>query len=154
MLLWLDGEVYSSEVNPAPLDAAAAPRRNRSRQREAILDWVRQTDSHPTAAEIHRALVPKSSALSLGTVYRNLEILVADGVVDEVPSAVGATRYDGNVLPHHHFNCDLCGQIFDVDLPEPRGLARRLESEHGFRATRLRISFSGACPTCAERTTS
>ena len=142
---------FQSEFSPQ--DASATPRRNRSRQREAILHWVQQSDSHPTASEIHRALLPKSSALSLGTVYRNLEILVADGVVDEVPSAVGATRYDGNVLPHHHFNCDQCGQIFDVDLRELRklrGLTRRLEDEHGLHATRLRISFYGDCPACTK----
>jgi Fe2+ or Zn2+ uptake regulation protein len=137
-------------VSSAPQDSSAPPRRNRSRQREAILRWVQQSDSHPTAADIHRALLPKTSTLSLGTVYRNLEILVADGQVDEVPSAVGATRYDGNVSPHHHFNCDQCGQIFDVDLREPPGLTRRLEDEHGLQASRLRISFSGDCPACAE----
>ncbi len=93
--------------------------------------------------------MPESSALSLGTVYRNLEILVADGLVDEVPSALGATRYDGNVSSHHHFNCDRCGEIFDVDLRESRGLTLRLEREHGLRATRLRISFFGDCPACA-----
>jgi Fe2+ or Zn2+ uptake regulation protein len=137
-------------VSSAPQDASAPLRRNRSRQREAILHWVQESESHPTAADIHRALLPKSSALSLGTVYRNLEILVADGLVDEVPSAFGATRYDGNVSPHHHFNCDQCGQIFDVDLREPPGLRRRLEDEHGLRASRLRISFAGDCPACTE----
>jgi len=88
--------------------------------------------------------------LSLGTVYRNLEILVADGEVAEVSSAVGATRYDGNIKPHHHFSCDRCGRIFDIDLRGPRGMTRRLASEYGYQATRLQISFFGECPACAE----
>jgi Fe2+ or Zn2+ uptake regulation protein len=87
-------------------------------------------------------------ALSLGTVYRNLEVLVAEGEVDEVACATGAARYDGNIEPHHHFNCEHCGRILDVDVPVPRGLAKRLASEHGLRSERVCISFYGLCPTC------
>lgn len=137
-------------MKSAPQPVSASPRRNRSRQRQAILDWVQQSDAHPTAAEIHEALLPKSVSLSLGTVYRNLDVLVAAGEVDEVAIVGGATRYDGNISPHHHFNCDRCGQIFDVNLREPRGLRQRLESDHGFSSTHLRISFFGSCPDCTQ----
>jgi Fur family peroxide stress response transcriptional regulator len=125
-------------------------RRHRSRQRERILSWLRATDSHPTASQIHRALLPEMPELSLGTIYRNLEVLVAEGVVDEVASTGAATRYDGNVEPHHHFDCERCGRIFDVDLPVPRGLVKRLAEEVGLRASRVRISFVGACSDCDE----
>ena len=133
-----------------PLDVSDAPRRHRSRQRDRIRSWIRQTDAHPTAAEIHEALRPEMSALSLGTVYRNLEVLVAEGEVDEVPSAVGAMRYDGNVEPHHHFNCEGCGRILDVDMPVPRGLTRRLAEQRGLRSNRVRISFFGLCTSCED----
>ncbi|MFP6654864.1 MAG: transcriptional repressor, partial [Myxococcota bacterium] len=117
--------------------------------------WLRQSGTHPTAAEIHHALLPKSASLSLGTVYRNLDVLVATGEIDEVAMVGGATRYDGNVSPHHHFNCDRCGQIFDVDLRDPRGLRQRLERDHGFSSTHLRISFFGSCSDCTKlKTTS
>jgi Fe2+ or Zn2+ uptake regulation protein len=89
------------------------------------------------------------TGLSLGTVYRNLEVLVAEGEIDEVPSALGATRYDGNVRPHHHFHCERCGRIVDLALPVPRGLTRRIEREHGLLASRVRISCFGLCATCA-----
>jgi len=113
-----------------------------------MLAWLRSTDSHPTAAEIHAALLPELPALSLGTVYRNLELLVREGAIDEVASAAGAARYDGNVAPHHHFNCEGCGNILDVDLPAPRGLARRLAGSHGLRAREVRISYFGLCEAC------
>jgi len=96
--------------------------------------------------------LPELSALSLGTVYRNLEVLVADGEIEEVPSAVGATRYDGNVEPHHHFNCERCGRILDVDIPVPSGLTRRLARASGLRARRVQISFTGLCAACTETT--
>jgi Fur family peroxide stress response transcriptional regulator len=88
-------------VTSTPQDVSASPRRHRSRQRDRIRSWIQQTDTHPTAAAIYEALSPEMSALSLGTVYRNLEILVAEGEIDEVPCSIGAARYDGNVEPHH-----------------------------------------------------
>jgi Fe2+ or Zn2+ uptake regulation protein len=114
------------------------------------LQWLRATDQHPTAARVHEALRSEMPALSLGTVYRNLEILVAEGLVDEVPCSDGASRYDGNVEPHHHFNCESCGQILDVELPTPRGLRKRLAGSHGLHARRVRISFFGLCATCED----
>jgi Fe2+ or Zn2+ uptake regulation protein len=115
-----------------------------------MLEWLRSTDRHPTAAQIHQALLSEMPALSLGTVYRNLEILVGEGAVDEVPSSEGAARYDGNVAPHHHFNCELCGRILDVEVPVPRGLTRRLIGSHGLRARQVRISFFGLCAECED----
>ena len=113
-----------------------------------MLEWLRATDTHPTAAEIFAGLSGELPTLSLATVYRNLEILVADGEVDEVQSGVGAARYDGNVEPHHHFNCEACGCILDVDLSVPRNLKNRLAGEHGLVASRVKMSFFGLCLDC------
>ena len=140
--------LYSLLVNETLQDVTAKPRRNRSRQRERMLAWVRATDEHPTASEIHNGLRIEMPSVSLGTVYRNLEILVADGEIDEVPCGMGASRYDGDLRPHHHFHCEGCGRILDVDLPEPRGLSRRLATDHGLISTRMRINFFGLCPNC------
>ena len=113
-----------------------------------MLAWLRASDLHPTAAEIHAGVLPECPALSLGTVYRNLEILVVDGLVDEVPSGAGAARYDGNVEPHHHFICEACASILDLDVAVPRGIGKRLADEHGLRANRLQMTFFGRCPDC------
>ncbi len=139
-------------VTESPPDPHVGPRRHRSRQRERILSWIRASESHPTAGEIHRGLLPELPALSLGTVYRNLEVLVADGEVYEVPGHVGASRYDGNPDPHHHFHCEHCGRILDLDVPVPRGLARRVVRDHGLHARRDRIAFFGLCPACEAET--
>ena len=125
-------------------------RRNRSPQRERLLAWLRGTDSHPTAAEIHAALSPFAPRLSIATVYRNLEVLVADGSVDAVAGAGPALRYDANPLPHHHFVCERCGQIRDLYGPRQRGLTQRLAREQGLRARRVRLDFYGRCPDCLQ----
>jgi Fur family transcriptional regulator, peroxide stress response regulator len=124
------------------------PRRHQTRQRARILEWLRATDSHPTAAQTHEALLGEMPNLSLGTVYRNLEVLVSEGLVDEVPSSGGGVRYDGNPKPHHHFICDACGAIDDLHLQAPRELARKLRRARGRSARRIRIDFFGLCEAC------
>ena len=123
-------------------------RRHQTRQRARILAWLRETDSHPTAAQTHDALVRELPNLSLGTVYRNLEVLVSEGAIGEVPSAGGGVRYDGNLRPHHHFICESCGAIDDVHLQAPPELARKLRRARGRTAQRIRIDFYGFCESC------
>jgi Fe2+ or Zn2+ uptake regulation protein len=121
-------------------------RRNRSRQRALILSFLRASEEHPTAAQTHAALRRKLPSLSLGTVYRNLEVLVSEGVVEEVPAAGGA-RYDGNPKPHHHFICERCGAIDDLHLQAPPSLAQKLRRARGRKASRIKIDF-GLCEAC------
>jgi len=85
--------------------------------------------------------------LSLGTVYRNLEVLVTEGLVEELPSAGGA-RYDGNPKTHHHFICESCGAIDDLHLQAPPSLAQKLRRARGRKASRVRIDFYGLCEAC------
>ncbi|MEZ4333713.1 MAG: transcriptional repressor [Myxococcota bacterium] len=131
-----------------PFAAQNSPRRHRSRQRERLLHHLRRTTAHPTAAEIHAALRSSLPALALGTVYRNLELLVAEGRVHEVPTASGALRYDGRLDPHDHFECEACGRLFDVQACAPTRLARALERRHGLVARRVRVAFVGTCRAC------
>jgi len=127
-----------------------AKRRNQTHQRARILEWLRATDAHPTAAQTHEALVREMPHLSLGTVYRNLEVLVSEGVIEEVPST-GGVRYDGNQRPHHHFICESCGSIDDVHLHAPPELARKLRRARGRTARRICIDFYGICESCESR---
>ncbi len=136
-----------SSPSPRPVPR----RRNRTRQRQRILEWLGQTDSHPTASQIHDALREEFPRLSPGTVYRNLELLVAEGQVRAIGSKGRASRYDGNTLPHNHFLCEACGSISDLDLPAPRSLGRRLERQYQLRAHRIEIDFYGLCPACSEQ---
>ena len=139
---------------PTPPDRAHASRhqstnrRNRSQQRDHILSWLRTSDAHPSAAQVHIGLARELPDLSLGTVYRNLEVLVAEGAVEEVACAGGVARYDANLEPHHHFHCERCQSIVDIDLPAPRGLVKRLAETHSLEARRASISFFGLCAAC------
>ncbi len=114
-----------------------------------MLAYLRDARCHPTAAQIHAALQLRIPALALATVYRNLEVLVAEGRVAEVATTSGPLRYDGNLEAHDHFDCEVCGQLLDVPAHSPVRALKRLAQHHGLRARRVQISFIGTCPDCA-----
>ncbi|HTY77059.1 MAG TPA: transcriptional repressor [Candidatus Bathyarchaeia archaeon] len=118
--------------------------------RRAILDVLRGTASHPTAEWVHRAVRRRRPGVSLGTVYRNLRLLVAEGLAAEIPGP--HARFDANLAAHHHFTCVRCGRILDVDGPlaEPHAeaLRGRIAARTGLSITHQRIEFFGRCPQC------
>ena len=87
-----------------------------SRQREAILNVLHSTDTHPTANWVYdqvREIIPN---ISLGTVYRNLAALTAAGEIVSLSGGGGHERFDGNNFPHAHLHCRNCGRITDIAL--------------------------------------
>jgi Fe2+ or Zn2+ uptake regulation protein len=116
-----------------------------------MLELLSSAREHPTAAWIHETLQEELPRLSLGTVYRNLEILVSEGRIEAVSTPHGPTRYDGNLSPHHHFLCEGCGQIEDIELRLPPGLTERVRRKHRVIPTRVRVDFYGLCRTCTDR---
>ena len=117
-----------------------------SRQRELIYETLMHTDQHPTAEMVYQWLKPTNPNLSLGTVYRNLNLLVDEGAA--VRMAFPVERYDANVEPHAHFRCEQCGGVFDLDLPYDKALDEKalLASGHDIRAHEL--IFQGVCVNC------
>ena len=86
-----------------------------SRQRELIYEALRQTEQPPTAEMIYQWLKPANPSLSLGTVYRNLNLLADEGAIRRM--AFPVERYDAKTMPHPHFCCDQCGAVYDLHLP-------------------------------------
>ncbi len=89
-----------------------------SRQREAIKDYLMSTKEHPTAETVYeniRLFIPN---ISLGTVYRNLALLVETGEAVKIPCSDGSERFDGDTTPHYHFMCERCKKIFDINMPD------------------------------------
>src|SRR5881398_1570991 len=102
-----------------------------TRQRRIILEVVRATDAHPTAAFVYRRVRRRLPRVSLATVYRNLRVLAAEGVLAERADA-GGLRFDGNAEPHDHFTCVACGRIHDVPVRRGRAVRARLAAQTGF----------------------
>lgn len=123
-----------------------------TRQRAAVIEVLQASREHPDAATIHAAVRERLPSVSLGTVYRTLDALVAGGVVVTLERAGLATRYDWREgTTHHHAVCRTCGKIFDVDATLPAVPSVNLPG--GFRVTDVHLEFMGVCDHCEQRTT-
>lgn len=122
------------------------PRRMTS-QRAEILAELQAAQDHPTAAELHERLRRRLPRLSLGTVYRNLDVLAADGQVAKLMGVgVGAeARYDGTAAPHDHARCRGCGAVADIPAQAVAGAPGLPE---GFVVERRRLEYVGLCASC------
>ena len=121
----------------------------RSKQRERIYAVLKSTGVHPTASWIYDHLKGEFPDLSMGTVYRNLNILVEQGLIRKIDFGSTFDRYDANTGPHYHFVCERCGSITDLPMPIDNALNERVERNTGFKARRHRIEFYGLCETCS-----
>jgi Fe2+ or Zn2+ uptake regulation protein len=119
-------------------------------QRSAVLEALRATTSHPTAEELRVMVQELVPTVSLGTVYRNLHVLVEEGYVRRLPTPQGSHRFDGDLSPHLHVICRKCGRISDVHLEIDSGALGRVTKLTGFTDLSQRVEFRGICPDCRE----
>jgi Fur family peroxide stress response transcriptional regulator len=118
-------------------------------QRYAVMACLMDHKGHPTAAEIFKAVNRMDPRSSRATTYNNLRDLVKVGLVREVAVEGRARRFDLEGLRHHHFICDRCANVEDVewyDVPKPasRSLGKRVVRE-------CQLIFRGLCAKCAQR---
>ena len=125
-----------------------AQRRN-TRQRHLVLEAVRSRDDHPTADEIYRAVRIVDERISRGTVYRNLNLLAADGEIQAIRMpGPGGDRFDRRCDSHVHLVCRGCGAVIDAPLPYSSSLDARLASQTGWKVDMHHTVFAGLCPSC------
>src|SRR3974390_900497 len=118
-------------------------------QRYAVMAFLMEHNKHPTAAEIFEAVNRVGSRLSRAAAYNNLRARVAAGLVPEVAVEGRAARFDVKGIRHHHFICDRCGNVedlewYDVPRPASRSLGKRVLRE-------CELIFRGLCTKCAPR---
>ncbi len=119
-----------------------------TKQREAILKYLKDTKSHPTADMIYDVVRKEIPRISKGTVYRNLKILKESGQVSELKLEDTVARYEGRKEKHYHFRCEQCGRVFDVDEPVDRNIDKRVAKRTGFKVIRHQLEFRGLCKDC------
>lgn len=120
----------------------------RSKQRELILEELRGVTSHPTADELYEMVRKRMPNISLGTVYRNLELLASHGIILKIETG-GKNRFDGNATTHPHLRCTNCGRIEDLNL---QITSEDLDNDQskGFSITGCNVEYLGLCPDCAK----
>ena len=131
---------------------AEVPARRQTRQRTAVLALLDELDGFRTAQDLHALLRERGDAVGLATVYRALQALVDDGLVDVLRSEVGEAAYRRcSPVHHHHLVCRECGRTVEVaDAPVERW-ATRIAAEHGFADVHHQVEVFGTCADCAKR---
>lgn len=128
---------------------------NLTRQREAILRCLMETDVHLSIDEIYDALKGKEAGIGRATVFRTVKLLQACGLVAEVASANGRTKFELKAdRPHHdHLVCVECGRIIEFQSPMMERFQDEAVRRQGFEALWHRHEIFGRCADCsAERT--
>lgn len=119
-------------------------------QRRIIMEELQAVTTHPTADEVYNLVRKRLPRISLGTVYRNLEVLSGLGLVRKLENAAGQKRFDGDMSPHHHIRCDVCGKVGDIfNAPDLSGIELGLMTD--FQITGFNLEFSGICPQCRKK---
>lgn len=117
-------------------------------QRYAILEYLIETDTHPTADEIYRKLVHRFPNISVATVYNNLRLFTKIGFVEEMTYGDGSSRFDFTSTQHYHAICENCGKIEDIYYPGLDDVEIAAQNLTGYEITRHRLEIYGICPEC------
>jgi Fe2+ or Zn2+ uptake regulation protein len=146
----LPSEIQTATIAERNLRHALELRGQRcTAQRAAVYRFLYATDAHPTAEEVFRRVRSELPGISLATVYKSLETLVACGLAQKLSSGDSSARYDGRTDPHSHARCLACGRIADVPGPIPGAERLHLdERAAGFRVTGYRLELTGFCDEC------
>jgi Fe2+ or Zn2+ uptake regulation protein len=119
-------------------------------QRRAVLDVLRSSHDHPTAAEVFERVRQVVPGIGAATVYRTLALLVESGQALELSLGDGSSaRFDGNVERHDHVVCDGCGRAVDITATLPSTAVRGPARQTGFTITGYDLQFRGRCPRCS-----
>ena len=122
------------------------------RKRDAILQYLQSVTDHPSAEKVFTQLKPEIPDLSMGTVYRNINLFKQQGLAITVATVKGVERFDANTDPHVHFICQDCDAVIDLmDMEIPETLKNVAEASSGGRVSECVLCFSGLCQDCAKK---
>ncbi|HQO40255.1 MAG TPA: transcriptional repressor [Spirochaetota bacterium] len=122
--------------------------RRKSRQRERIYELIKSSTDHPTAQIIYDTLKLEISALSMGNVYRNIRILIEQGLVVSRDFGDGVEHFDAMTHMHYHFVCEKCRRAIDFTMPVQESITRDAQKLSKHTITGHTIQFFGICDKC------
>lgn len=123
----------------------------KTRQRQVILEELQKLNTHPTASELYdiaRARIPN---ISLGTVYRNLDLLAEAGLILKIHVSGSQVRFDPRTDCHCHTRCVKCGRIEDIHGIDTESMQDQFREINGYEIHRMCLELVGICPYCQKR---
>lgn len=122
-----------------------------TRQRQVILEELRKVKTHPSADELYEKVKRRLPRISLGTVYRNLEILTRLGEIQHVEISGALKRFDGDPNNHYHIRCTRCSRVDDVAIGPLKQVEAALAGLTDYQITGHRLEFVGLCRKCSKK---
>ena len=119
-----------------------------TKQREVVLQVVRDADVHPTASEVFAVARQRLTSISFATVYNSLRYLKEAGLITEIQFGNGASRYDRMTQRHDHALCTRCGKLVDIEMDLPSELVEQAERDSNFITESIELTVRGVCPDC------
>jgi Fe2+ or Zn2+ uptake regulation protein len=120
-----------------------------TRQRRVILEELRRNNDHPTADLIYERVRRRLPRVSLGTIYRNLEVLSSLGEIQTLEMSGAQKRFDGIAQKHYHIRCIHCGSVDDAPIAPLSRLEDALYGSTVYTIICHRLEFVGLCPACS-----
>jgi Fur family ferric uptake transcriptional regulator len=121
-----------------------------TRQRRVILKELRRLNNHPSADELYERVRVHLPRISLGTVYRNLEILTDLGKIQTLELSGSMKRFDGVPQKHYHIRCVNCGRVDDAPIAPLNQIEDELYGATVYTIIGHRLEFTGLCPSCSK----
>ncbi|WP_295154147.1 Fur family transcriptional regulator [uncultured Brachyspira sp.] len=118
-------------------------------QKQVILNAVRELQNHPTSEEVYNYIKPNFPSISLGTVYRNLNLLSDTKEIQKLSVIDDAVRFDHITNDHYHFQCSKCKKLMDIPMEYQKKLDELVSNEYDVEVFKHDIVFSGICKNCS-----
>jgi Fur family ferric uptake transcriptional regulator len=123
-------------------------------QRQIIFEELEKVNSHPTANDVYDMVRKRLPHIGLGTIYRNLELMAENGMIQKLELGGSQKRFDAVTMPHYHIHCAACGRIDDVHISPPPLLNTLATEASGYQITGHSIEFTGYCRNCLDKSSS
>ena len=120
-------------------------------QRQVILEEIQKKRFHPSAYEIYELVRKRLPKISMGTIYRNLEILFKNGLIQKIGPVSNQMRYDGITKRHYHIRCVYCGNVVDAPIDAFDSLDTDVGNQTDYDILGHNIEFIGICTECKKR---
>ncbi|MCI5127320.1 MAG: transcriptional repressor [Candidatus Electrothrix sp. AS4_5] len=119
-------------------------------QRQILLEELSKVSSHPTACELYEIVRKRLPRIGLGTVYRNLELMVHAGMIRKLELGGKQKRFDARTDLHYHVRCSVCGKMADLSLPVEKKITEHATQKTSYKILGHNVEFIGECPACQQ----
>ncbi|OGP52004.1 MAG: transcriptional repressor [Deltaproteobacteria bacterium RBG_13_43_22] len=116
--------------------------------RRIILEEIKDLTSHPTADEVYEIVRKRIPKVSLGTIYRNLEVLSENGQIQKMEVGGTQKRFDGNTSNHYHLRCVACGRVIDLTAKPLKEIEKTVSKLTDHEILGHRLELIGICLSC------